>query len=269
MENEKKSALTRLAGFVVDRRGWILALFAAMVVFSAFSVRWIQVEEDITYYLPDDAEAKQGLFIMEEEFTTYGTAKVMVKGIGGAEARALSEQLAGVEDVVLVQFDDSEAHLRDGCALYDLTFADTADSPRSEQALERVKELLADREATVYSEVGFSLSKLVAEQMLTVLIFVVIVVLAVLVFTSSTYAEVPVMVLTFLAAAVINIGTHFLLGTISFVSNSGGSCCSLPCRWTMPSSSATAIRRSTSVWTSGTPWSGPWPSPSRRFPPAA
>ncbi len=222
MENEKKSALTRLAGFVVDRRGWILALFAAMVVFSAFSVRWIQVEEDITYYLPDDAEAKQGLFIMEEEFTTYGTAKVMVKGIGGAEARALSEQLAGVEDVVLVQFDDSEAHLRDGCALYDLTFADTADSPRSEQALERVKELLADREATVYSEVGFSLSKLVAEQMLTVLIFVVIVVLAVLVFTSSTYAEVPVMVLTFLAAAVINIGTHFLLGTISFVSNSVG-----------------------------------------------
>ena len=125
-----------------------------------------------------------------------------------------------MEDVVLVQYDESEAHYKDGNALFDLTFADTANSPRSEEAMARVNELLAGRDVAVYSEVGFSLSELVAEQMLTVLIFVVIVVLAVLVFTSSTYAEIPVMILTFLVAAVINIGTHFLMGTISFVSNS-------------------------------------------------
>ena len=218
----QKSVMMRIADFVVERRRWILALFAAMLVFSVFSSRWIQVEEDITYYLPEEAEARRGLFIMEEEFTTYGTAKVMVKDISLQDARALSERLAQVEDVVLVQFDESAAHYRDGNALFDLTFADTPTSQRSEQALERARELLRDRETTVYTEVGFSLSKLVAEQMLTVLIFVVIVVLAVLVFTSSTYAEIPVMILTFMVAAVLNIGTHFLMGTISFVSNSVG-----------------------------------------------
>ncbi len=222
MDLEKKSFMMRFAAFVVDRRKWILALFAALFVFSGFSVGWIQVEEDITYYLPEDAEARRGLFIMEEEFTTYGSAKVMVKDIGREEAEGLAEELSGVKDVVLVQYDDSSAHYQDGCALYDLTFADTAVSRRSEKALERVRDLLSDRDSTIYTEVGFSLSKLVAEQMLTVLIFVIIVVLAVLVFTSSTYAEIPVMVLTFLAAAVINIGSHFLMGTISFVSNSVG-----------------------------------------------
>ena len=222
MEKENKSLMTRIAAFVVDRRRWILALFAAMIVFSGFSLRWIRTEDDITYYLPDDAEAKRGLFIMEEEFTTYGSAKLMVKDLSLEEAQTLSEQLADLEDVVLVQYDESAAHYKEGSALFDLTFADTANSPRSEAALERVKELVAERDTTLYSEVGFSLSKLVAEQMLTVLIFVVIVVLAVLLFTSSTYAEIPVMVLTFLAAAVVNIGTHFLMGTISFVSNSVG-----------------------------------------------
>ena len=222
MEKENKSLMTRIAAFVVDRRRWILALFAAMIVFSGFSLRWIRTEDDITYYLPDDAEAKRGLFIMEEEFTTYGSAKLMVKDLSLEEAQTLSEQLADLEDVVLVQYDESAAHYKEGSALFDLTFADTANSPRSEAALERVKELVAERDTTLYSEVGFSLSKLVAEQMLTVLIFVIIVVLAVLVFTSSTYAEIPVMVLTFLAAAVVNIGTHFLMGTISFVSNSVG-----------------------------------------------
>ncbi len=220
MTREKKSFIESLAAFVVDRRRWFLALFAAMFVFSAFSIGWIRVEEDLTYYLPDDAEAKRGLLIMEEEFTTYGSAKVMVKDLSRQEAKALSEQFARVEDVVLVQYDESPSHYKNGSALFDLTFADTANSPRSEQAMERVYELLRDRDTTVYTEVGFSLSKLVAEQMVTVLIFVVIVVLAVLVFTSSTYAEIPVMILTFLASAVINIGTHFLMGTISFVSNS-------------------------------------------------
>ena len=220
MRDTKSNFMTRLAVFVVDRRRWILAFFAAMIVFSGFSMRWIKVEEDITAYLPEDAEAKQGLSIMEDEFVTYGSAKVMVRDISPEDARAMSESLSGLEGVVLVQYDESEAHYRDGSALFDLTFADTAASARSEETLERVKALLSGRDAVVDTEVGYSLSKMVSEQMSTVLIFVVIVVLAVLVFTSSTYAEIPVMILTFLVAAVVNIGTHFLMGTISFVSNS-------------------------------------------------
>lgn len=51
------------------------------------------------------------------------------------------------------------------------------------------------------------------------LIAAVIIVL-VLTFTSRAYAEVPVLLITFVAAALINMGTNFLLGTISFVSNS-------------------------------------------------
>ena len=86
----EQNFMTKLAAFIVERRRWFLALFVAMIVFSVFSIRWIQVEEDITYYLPEDAEAKRGLFIMEQEFTTYGTAKVMVKGISPEEANLLS-----------------------------------------------------------------------------------------------------------------------------------------------------------------------------------
>lgn len=49
---------------------------------------------------------------------------------------------------------------------------------------------------------------------------VAVVVVSVLILTSQTYAEVPVLILTFLAAMLINKGTDFLLGEISFVSNS-------------------------------------------------
>ena len=218
--NKKSTAIENIARCIVKYRWLFCALFLAAIVFSVFSVRWIKVENNITVYLPEEAEAHQGLNIMEREFVTYGTAKVMVHGISQEQAKALSETLSGVRDVILVSYDDTQAHYKDGNALFELTFSDVAKAESSREALKAVESLLAGYDTTVYSSVGYSLAALLAEQMSTVLIFVVLVVLAVLLFTSSTYAEIPVMILTFLVAAVVNLGTHFLLGTISFVSNS-------------------------------------------------
>ena len=52
------------------------------------------------------------------------------------------------------------------------------------------------------------------------MIYVAIVIVIVLTFTSETYGEVPVLILTFVVALVLNQGTNFLMGKISFVSNS-------------------------------------------------
>ena len=49
---------------------------------------------------------------------------------------------------------------------------------------------------------------------------VLVMIIAVLLFTSKTYMEVPVMLMTFGMAALLNMGTNFLPGEISFVSNS-------------------------------------------------
>ena len=53
-----------------------------------------------------------------------------------------------------------------------------------------------------------------------IMVYVAVIVVAVLIFTSQTYAEIPVLLLTFVISMVLNSGTNFLFGTISFVSNS-------------------------------------------------
>ena len=53
-----------------------------------------------------------------------------------------------------------------------------------------------------------------------VLILAVVVIVAVLAFTSKSLGEIPVFLLTFGVAALLNMGTNFLFGTISFISNS-------------------------------------------------
>ena len=218
--NKKSGFMDVLAHAIVEYRVGIGALFLALMLFSVFSVRWIKVENDITVYLPEKAEARQGLAIMNEEFITLGTAKVMVHNISQEQAKELADVLSEIENVVLVTYDDSAAHYQDGSALFDLTFGDTDTSEASRTAMKNVEEALSRYDTTISTGVGYSLAGVLAEQMAVVLVFVVIVVLAVLLFTSSTYAEIPVMILTFLAAAIINMGTAFLMGTISFVSNS-------------------------------------------------
>ncbi len=53
-----------------------------------------------------------------------------------------------------------------------------------------------------------------------IMVYVAVIVVAVLILTSRTYGEVPVLLLTFITAMILNQGTNFLLGKISFVSNS-------------------------------------------------
>lgn len=56
--------------------------------------------------------------------------------------------------------------------------------------------------------------------MSVITVLVAIIVVTVLLLTSQTWAEVPVLLLTFVASMLITNGTNFIMGTISFVSNS-------------------------------------------------
>ena len=51
-------------------------------------------------------------------------------------------------------------------------------------------------------------------------IIAVVIIITVLLITSNTYAEIPVLLLTFGSAALLNMGTNFLMGEISFVTDS-------------------------------------------------
>ena len=52
------------------------------------------------------------------------------------------------------------------------------------------------------------------------MVYVAVIIVVVLLFTSQIYAETSVLIITFVVAMIMNLGTNFLLGEISFVSNS-------------------------------------------------
>ena len=61
MAKENDSGMKKVAAFIVDRRNLFFLIYAVALVFSLFSRNWVEVENDITTYLPDDTETRHCL----------------------------------------------------------------------------------------------------------------------------------------------------------------------------------------------------------------
>ena len=94
MEKKKQmSLMEKIASVIVDKRNVLFLAFLAAAIFCAFSRNWVQVNDSLTDYLPEDTETRQGLELMEQEFVTFGTAEIMVQNITYEQAQALCEQI--------------------------------------------------------------------------------------------------------------------------------------------------------------------------------
>ena len=221
MDRQKKvSILDWLAAFIVEKRNLFFLLYLFVFVFCILSMGWVQVENDVTVYLPEDTETRQGIIAMNQNFETFGTAQIMVSNLTLDRAQEIADTLAKIEGVSMVTFDSSADHYKDASALYDVSFAGGNFDESSLNAMAQIRELLSDYDLSIYSMVGFDENALLDEEMTTILVVAVVIILAVLILTSRSYMEVPVLLITFGAAALMNMGTNFLLKKISFISDS-------------------------------------------------
>ena len=219
-EQPKNDFMHKLALQIVERRNLVFLIVILGTIFTIFSRSWVKVESDLTTYLPKTSETRMGLDIMEKEFTTYGSADVMVANITPDEADQLNDELADLKGIQMIEYDDTTAHYNNVSALYSITFDYPEDDDQCLETLESVKEYLKDYDIYVSTSLGNTQEETIEREVNVIMVYVAIIIVVVLIFTSQTYAEVPVLILTFVVGMILNMGTNFLLGTISFVSNS-------------------------------------------------
>ena len=216
----KTPKIKRIASFIVNKRKAIYLIYIILLIFSIFSSGWVKVDNDITDYLSEHTETRKGLTLMNEEFVTYATAEVMVDNIAFSDAEKLRDELTEIDGVKDIAFDDTSKHYVGASALFSVTFNGGNDDEICETALENIREATKDYDVYISAQLGDTKAKTLAGEVRVVMIISFIIILSVLLFTSRTYIEVPVLILTFGTAAIINKGTSYMFGTISFISNS-------------------------------------------------
>ncbi|MDE6201613.1 MAG: MMPL family transporter [Clostridiales bacterium] len=214
--------MKKIAQFIVEKRLWLFFIFIAIIAYCIFGITRIQVEYDITSYLPDGTDTKKALTIMEDEFASLGSATVMVKKIDATAADGLAEQIRGIDGVTSVSFDSSsDSSYKDGNALFNIFYIGDSGDKKAVDAYNKTIKLL-DKSGYKYgvpTPLVNDFAETLASEMVIIIAIAAAVILAVLLFTSKSFAEVLAFPVVFVVAAVLNMGTNHWLGKISFISN--------------------------------------------------
>ncbi len=219
MKKSETSFFEKFAKFIVDKKSIIIILYCVAMAFCFISQSWVKVCNELTDYLPKKTETKQGLTIMDENFITHATCKALVINITYDNAEKLSEKLEELPEVNMVTFDGSKDHYKDASALFDISLTCKKGSSEIVPSYNKIKDFLKNYDSYLY-EANLEKSDILESEMPLIIVIVAIIIIAVLLLTSKSYMEVPVLLVTFLAGIILNKGTNYWFGTISFVSNS-------------------------------------------------
>lgn len=221
-EKEGGNFWLTVAGFIVDKRKAILLLFACAAIYCVYGSTLTKVNQDITKYLPTESETRIGLTTMEEEFTTFGMASVMIANVTYEQAEEVVELLEHIEGVSSVVLDKTEDYYRGSNALLAVTMDEKDGDPENIETMNRVKESLAGYDYYISTTIGANEAQLeqIQKDISVIMVLAVVIIVLVLLIASTSYMAVPVLMMTFGIAAILNMGTNYLMGEISSVTDS-------------------------------------------------
>lgn len=220
MGKGENDIMVKIATFIVDKRRAFYLVFIVAAVLCAVGLTKVRVNNDISSYLPEKTETRMGLTLMDDEFVTYDTETILVKTVTPAIAEKLKDKMEKVDGVKSVDFENDEDHFKESNALFTVTLSVRDDLDKELEIVDNVKKQLEGYDYFAYSDTIDDSSKQLDKEMSIILLVALIIIIVVLLFTSNSFAEVPIYFVVFGAAAILNMGSNYLLGEISFISKS-------------------------------------------------
>ena len=175
-ETPKEDPMMKLAGFIVDKRNLFFLILIIGFIFSAFSTSWIQVENSLPEYLPDNSESRQGLDVMADQFVTYGTATVMVENVSLNRAETLYDELCEINGVQSIVYSEEDCY-NNVSALYTITFDYSETDDRCLETLDAVKAHLSAHDYYVSTALGNSTAEIIDQEVSVIMVIVAIIVI--------------------------------------------------------------------------------------------
>ena len=233
---QKEKVSIRLARFIFRRKSWIEGIFVIGCILSLITMLFVNVNYDLTEYLPKEAASRIGLDQMKEDFGYPGTARIMIKDVSLYEAKQYKDKIEAIDgvDQVLwcdtttniyagqdfINMDDIDDYYKDNCAVMDITFDEGDTSKLTSAAVDEIKDLLGDKGYyTGMAVQNKSLKENIESEMQLILLVAVIMIFAVLCITTTAWSEPFLFLIVMGVAILLNRGTNIFLGTVSFLTN--------------------------------------------------
>ena len=228
--------MDRILHFILHHRILIGCIFLVMVAASLVMIPMVQVNYDLSEYLPEESTTKQAITVLEEQFSYPGTASVMVEDVSLQEAAAIKKSIEGVENVSAVLWLDSvadlnqplefidqaylDAYYKDGAALFTVEFSEGSYSLNTGAALEEIR-TVTDKPMyiTGAAEENRNMNGVMSQEIATIVMVVIPLCILILILASSTWIEPFILLFVIGVSIVINMGTNLFFGEVSFITH--------------------------------------------------
>ena len=202
--------MKKIANFLVK---WRIIIFIIMVLITAFCAYLFFTQspnKDMTKYLSDNSNMKQGLTVMDNEFPApeeVSSIRVMFDNLNQTQIENIKEELLSIPYVTSITYDNSsEKHNKNGKTLFIVNSGKTYDSSEFLSIESEISTRFNDYNF-VFANDDIQPTKVPLSLILTALVLAVIILLIM----SESWIE-PLLLLILVGfAVIINVGTNVFL----------------------------------------------------------
>ncbi len=211
--------MKKATDFIIKNRYVVITVFIFFSIISLILAQKVNINYDMTEYLPTSSETKIGMNIMNREFEVDSSnLNIMFKNLKEEEKDEIYEALYKIDGVASIDYQkDSDEYNTDYYTLYILNVDEASDSKTAAKIYDDVNDAFKDYE--------FYLSGDIKERNMTILptwilILVVVICAVILIIMCESYIEPFLFLICIGVAVLLNNGTNIIFGTVSNITNS-------------------------------------------------
>lgn len=217
--------MKKLANIIVDKRKYIFILYILIIIVSVLGMLNVNVNYDMSKYLPDNSATKKGMEQMTEEFGDMASITVMFDDLTAEEQLERKAELSEIPNVMgVVYMQNDETYQRDNHSRYMITVSENTYSDKAKDVLKAIRDKYKDDKVYVSGAVADNelLVTTITKEM-PVIIAVAVIIIFIILFLLCDSWIIPFLYMTCIGIAVlINMGTNALLPSVSFMTFSIG-----------------------------------------------
>lgn len=211
--------MKKITDFIVNKRYLILITCIILAIICGIVSLKVNVNYDITKYLPSTSETRIGMDIMEKEFAGVETSSfsLMFKGLKDDEKEEVFKFLDEQDGVKEVEHDETEDYNKDDYTLYVITVDDDADSSLASEVYKKATENYKDYEIYTSGDVSDRNKEVLPKWIVTLAVFCALIILIIM---CESYVEPFLFLFSILIAVLFNKGTNIFFPSISYITDS-------------------------------------------------
>lgn len=209
--------MKKLATFIVDKRYFILATFILLAILCGWLSTQVNVNSDMSAYLPKDSDMKHGKEVLSDNFPEASVLRVMMKDVAVNKRETIQGDIMALEAVEDVQYAlEDPAYNQAPYTLYEVIIGANSYSDAAHEVVDTLQQQYEQYDVILSGEaVGNTTSQLPLIATVAVIILSII-----LLMMSTSWIEPVLFLITIAIAILLNMGTDIIFDQVSDVTKS-------------------------------------------------